>query len=378
VSASGPAATPFGRRLRPRPARLASLALLALALALPFGCAGPQAARAPDPPPAAVASGAPRCEAWSADGLAAVGERLAGLDTTAMMATAGGRVLLEYGDTARVSYVASVRKSVLSILFGIHEAEGSVHLGATLAELGIDDHQTLSPAEKRATVRDLLMARSGVYHPAANPGDNLDDAPPRGSRLPGGHFLYSNWDFNALGSVFRQQTGRDLFDALEERLARPLGMQDFDRARHVYDGDLTRSRHPAYHMHFSTRDMLRIGQLMLQEGRWEGRQIVPAGWVHVSTSPLTPRAELNPDGLRQGAFGYGYSWWAFDDPERGPAYAGGFAALGAGGQRIVVLPALKLVVAHKTVRDGGRNVSSREFLDVLGLLVAAHRPECAG
>lgn len=83
-------------------------------------------------------------------------------------------------------------------------------------------------------------------------------------------------------------TGRDLFDALESDLARPVGMQDFDRARHKKGGDLKASMHPSYHMHFSTRDMARLGYLMLREGNWNGRQLVPADWTRKTTSLVTP------------------------------------------------------------------------------------------
>jgi CubicO group peptidase (beta-lactamase class C family) len=115
----------------------------------------------------------------------------------------------------------------------------------------------LSPQEKQATVRHLLMARSGIYHPASNSGDDLASAPPRGSQAPGSYYLYSNWDFNALGTVFEQETGRNIYDALESDLARPIGMQDWRRELQVRSGDTTRSVHRAYHMILSTRDMAR-------------------------------------------------------------------------------------------------------------------------
>ncbi len=313
----------------------------------------------------------PEAAGWSRAGLDSVRGRLERLPTTAMLAVVGGRVLMEHGDPAAVSYLASVRKSVLSMLFGRYVADGTIDLDRTLAELGIDDVGGLTDAEKGATVRHLLSARSGVYHPASNPGDNLADAPPRGSQRPGGYYLYSNWDFNALGTIFERTTGRNIYDALESDLARPLGMQDFDRSTHRKSGDSTRSVHPAYHMNLSTRDMARLGLLMLREGRWGDAQVVPRAWVRESTQPVTRSPEMNPASLRGGPFGYGYLWWVFDQPELGPAYRGGYAGLGAYGQFIAVLPELDLVVAHKTRPGGGRQVSIREFLDVLDVLVKA-------
>src|SRR3974390_3110694 len=93
---------------------------------------------------------------------------LSTLDTTARMVVKGGRVVYEYGDVPRLSYLASARKSVLSMLYGPAVANGKVRLDATLKELGMSDLGGLLPIEERATVVDLITARSGVYHPAAN------------------------------------------------------------------------------------------------------------------------------------------------------------------------------------------------------------------
>ena len=371
----------------PRRPGAAARAVLAAALALLAACApaGPSTRQATAPSPARVAPvypgaewervASPESAGWSPGGLDSVRARLAQLPTTALVAVVGGRVLLEHGDPAASGYLASVRKSVLSMLFGRYVADGTIRLDRTLAELGIDDVGGLTPAEKRATVRHLLSARSGVYHPASNPGDNLADAPPRGSQRPGAYYLYSNWDFNALGTVFERATGRSVYDALESDLARPLGMQDFDRAAQRKSGDTTRSVHAAYHMDLSTRDMARLGLLMLREGRWGEAQLVPRDWVRRSTRPVTRSAEMNPAGLRGGPFGYGYLWWVFDRPELGRAYRGGYAGMGAYGQYVAVLPRLDLVVAHKTRPGGGRQVSQREFLEVLELLA---RARCRG
>jgi CubicO group peptidase (beta-lactamase class C family) len=325
------------------------------------------------PVPSWTAIDNPESVGWSRAGLDSVRARLATLATTGMMAVVGGRVLLQYGDVRAVSYLASVRKSILSMLFGIAVANGTVNLDRTLAQIGIDDIGGLTAAEREATVRDLLSARSGVYHLASNPGDDLASAPPRGSQRRGAYYLYSNWDFNALGTIFEKETGRDIYDALDTDLARRLGMEDFDRSIHRKSGDTTRSIHLAYHMHLSTRDMARIGYLMLREGNWAGRQIVPREWVRESTRAVTPVGEMNPDRHRAGPFGYGYLWWVWDGPHAVGPYRGAYTGLGAVGQQIAVLPALDLVVAHKTRPGQGRSVSHREFVELLDLLVRARK-----
>src|SRR6185369_16333770 len=139
----------------------------------------------------------------------------------------------------------------------------------------ITDVGGLLPRELEATVEHLITARSGVYHPPSYPGDAQDSAPPRGSQKPGTYYLYNNWDFNAAGAVFEKLTGKNLFDALESDLAVPIGMQDFKRELQKKEGDDKRSAIPAYPMHLSTRDMARLGYLMLREGKWQGRQVVP-------------------------------------------------------------------------------------------------------
>ena len=315
----------------------------------------------------------PESVGYSSARLQALGTWLKSLDTTGMLVSVGGRSLFEYGDLTRLSYLASVRKSVLAMLFGKYVANGKVRLDKTLAELGITDHGGLSPQEQEATIADLLSARSGVYHPASNSGDNLADAPPRGSQKHGAYFLYSNWDFNALGTIFEQETGRNIYDALESDLARPIGMQDFDREAQKKSGDLTKSVHPAYHIWLSTRDMARLGYLMLRQGGWAGKQLVPRDWVIKITSPVTHLQDINPPFMREGRVGYGYLWWIFDGAWGQGPYEGAYSGMGAGGQYITVLPKLDLVVAHKTnlAKTQNKSVSGRQYFELLDKLIAA-------
>jgi CubicO group peptidase (beta-lactamase class C family) len=313
----------------------------------------------------------PSAAGFCAGGLDSVTARAKGLSTTAMVAVVGGKIVYEYGDLSRVSYLASVRKSILAMLFGNYVKSGAIRIDRPLADLGIDDIQSLSPLERSATVADLLGARSGVYHPASNPGDSLASAPPRGSQKPGTYFLYSNWDFNALGTIFEQETKQSIYDALEKDLAIPAGMQDFDRSTHRRTGDATRSRHLAYHMNLSTRDMARVGYVMLRHGRWKDRQLVPEDWARRIVTVVTPVTQMNPPNYRKGPFGYGYLWWIWDGPWSAGAYEGAYTGQGAIGQFITVLPKLDLVVAHKTVPGSDRNVSGAQYRELLDLLVGA-------
>lgn len=150
---------------------------------------------------------------WSAERLEAARLHSKALGPTALMIVQDGRVVARWGDTSRKVNMASVRKSLLSALYGSAVAEGRVNLSARLSELGIDDNTpSLTAEEKTATIRDLLMSRSGIYHPAAHEtADIKRKRPIRGSHSPGTFWFYNNWDFNVLGTIYRQQTGEDIF-----------------------------------------------------------------------------------------------------------------------------------------------------------------------
>jgi CubicO group peptidase (beta-lactamase class C family) len=313
--------------------------------------------------------------------LAALGAFVATLDTTAMMVVADGEVVFDYGDTSTVSYLASCRKSVLAMLYGKYVASGQIKLTSTLRDLGVDDVGGLMPGELEASVDDLLTSRSAVFHPASYKGDAGASAPPRGSQKPGRYFLYNNWDFNLAGTLFEQQTGRGIYEALQADLATPLGMEDFDLARQKKEGDATRSKFPAYPIHLSTRDMARLGYLMARGGTWAGRQLVPSEWIGKITSLVTPVGEINPPfwrGYAEGSmWGYGRLWWVWDDHGNDGPFSGAYTGWGVSGQFITVLPALHVVVAHKTVpgkaADGHtRNVSVMQYQAILMHLIAAH------
>lgn len=301
--------------------------------------------------------------------IAACLQMLQNMDTTAFVAIKDGRILFDYGDLSFVSYSASVRKSILAMLYGKYVDANAIDLGATLEELGVDDNLGLLPIEKQATVHDLLRARSGIYHPRSNTGDNWDAAPPRGSQVPGTYHLYNNWDFNALGTIFTLGTGKTPYEALETDFARVLQMEDFSLKAQRWGGNMALSMHRAYYFYLSTRDMARLGYLMLRNGNWKGEQIIPEWWMERMLHPWTPSAEMNPASSRAGGFGYSYLWWLREVPEDSPCF-GSYAAHGAGGQFIMVVPKLDIVFAHKTHSSGtDLSVSRSQFYSLADLLI---------
>ncbi|MBV9296026.1 MAG: serine hydrolase, partial [Acidobacteriaceae bacterium] len=261
--------------------------------------------------------------------------------TTAMMVISHGHVIFSYGDVARPTKIASVRKSILSMLMGKYVISGKIDMNKTVKELGLDDRRPFISPEERATLEQLLTARSAIFMDDRT--DYLTQLQPdRGTAYPGTYFYYNNWEFDAAGTAFEKLTGKNIYDALEDDLAKPLGMQDFHR---VLQKKIPSpgSIHPEYAMYLSTRDMARLGLLMQHSGNWNGAQIIPSEWVRYSTSIITRWSEMEPPLLREPGFpehwGFGAGWWVWDAPvfpgslNESP-FQGAYEARGTGGQYI--------------------------------------------
>ena len=308
----------------------------------------------------------PSSRGWIPAALEAAEKHFHTLGATGLMVIDDGRVVAEWGDTSRPVACHSVRKSFLSALYGIEVSQGTIDLSATLADLQIDDRDGLTPSEKQAKVIDLLKALSGVYHNAASETATMrKKRPERGSHAPGEFWYYNNWDFNALGTIFREKTGRDIFKAFDEDIATPLQMQDFHPSECKYHFEKV-SDHPAYIYYMSVRDRARFGLLYMNNGRWKDKQVIPATWVEESTTPYSKAGK---------GIGYGYLWWVstgsyhLKNKVRGKA----FSARGYWGQYIVILPEHKLVVAMATDKAGGApRLKSSQFSDLLKMILRSN------
>jgi CubicO group peptidase (beta-lactamase class C family) len=324
----------------------------------------------------------PDSEGFSATRLEALRAFLKTHQTDAMMIVSRGRVIFEYGDTSLVSKVASVRKSVLDLLFAV-EAKKGLDLGSvtgqTVVQLGLEDKVPFVEPEPHATLEQLMMSRSGIYIPSGNTGQEKIE-PKRGSAYPGTRFFYNNWDFDAAGIAFEKVTHQDIFDAMRDDLAIPLRFQDFDRARQKKNYGTT-TNHFEYATYLSTRDMARLGLFALRSGAWGKTIWGDPGLIQFSTYPTTHFNEIgdwywSPGWT--GRWGYGILWWAWDAPKypgdimTGP-YQGAFSAMGAGGQYITVFPLNDIVVVHKVNidQDETRNVSGPTYMTILDLVLDA-------
>ncbi len=272
--------------------------------------------------------------------------------TTAMMILKDGKIGYSYGDVAEVSYLASCRKSVLAMLYGKHVENGTIDLNETIDSIGIDENDGLLPIEKQATVDHIITARSGVFHVPANGGYDEANVKPRGSKKPGDYYLYNNWDFNVAGHILETKTGQSVYQELEQQLAIPLGFEDWNIKNQKRKVNTKKSRYSAYHMYLSTRDMAKIGQLMLNRGQWKGKQLISRDWIKRTISTITPRDTVNKrNGLDRSApvqFSYGYMWWLFENFKNNPDMEGAYSASGYGGQYITIIPKRNMVIVHKT------------------------------
>lgn len=290
----------------------------------------------------------------------------------AVVAVYRGRVFAAWGAVDRPLMVHSVRKSLAGALYGIAVQEGRISLKDSLASLGMNDEPALTPEERTATFGDLIASRSGVYHGAAYADAGQDKSrPARGAHPPGTHWFYNNWDFNTAEAIYERRTGESLYTAFDRRIARVLGMEDFDPAAQVEALEPSQSRFPAHTFRMSARDLARFGQLYLQEGRWGATQVVPAQWVRDSFT----RRSVTGDRM-----GYGYLWWTYAPGALGAAYPlldrmSIYLARGTGGQTIFVIPDADMVVVHRADTDNGRSVPGPAIWQLVERLVGARDGE---
>ena len=321
----------------------------------------------------------PESEGFSAERLEALRSFLKTHQTDSMMVISRGHVVFEYGDSKLVSKVASVRKSMLSLLYAVELQKGlKFNLDQTVEQLGLEDKTPFIESERHATLQQLMMARSGIYIRSGN--DQQDKlSPKRGSSYPGMRWFYNNWDFDAAGLAFEKIAHQDIFDALRDDLALPLRFQDFDRSRQRKNY-VENSTHFEYATYLSTRDMARLGLLAISHGMWGKTLWAEPGFLDFSVYPTTNfagRNEFKAEGWT-GRWGYGMLWWAWEAPQypgnvwTGP-YQGAFSAMGANGQYITAFPAYNLLVVHKVNidQDPSRKVSEPTYMTILDMVLDA-------
>jgi CubicO group peptidase (beta-lactamase class C family) len=263
-----------------------------------------------------------------------------------------GAVVLDWGESNRRFPIHSIRKSLLSALYGVHSAQ--IDFQATLAELNMTDTPPLTEQERQATLVDVLASRSGVYLPAVAETSNMtQQRPARGSHPAGQYWWYNNWDFNVAGTLYRQLTGEEIFSAFAAHLAKPLQLEDYRE----FDGYYLKSesQHAAFQFRMSSRDLARIGLLYARDGNWRGTQIIPSAWIKQSTEAIS-QTDM---GAKYPA-GYGLSWWVDSHDS--------FSARGAGGHVLAVYPKQDLVIVLRVNSYLEQSVSQSAIKNLLSRL----------
>lgn len=252
-----------------------------------------------------------------------------------------GRIIAEgYWDpftAGQHQMLYSLSKSFTSTAVGLAIAEGRLGLYDPVLKFFPDEAPPDASRNLKAMhVRDLLRMESGQSEAAIQSFPY--DAAPNMLRAflatpvedkPGTFWFYNSAATYVLSAIVQKATGQTVYDYLRPRLFEPLGIEG--ATWEVSAQGVTRGYSG---LRIRTRDIARFGQLYLQGGRWEGRQIVPAAWVRAATSfEASNGGDPNSDWEQ----GYGFQFWR--------CRYGAFRGDGAFGQYCVVLPAQDAVVA---------------------------------
>lgn len=238
----------------------------------------------------------------------------------------------------------SATKSIVSALTGLAIQDKKI-IGERDRVLPYFPEYTIAnPSEEkqRITVADLLANTSGLACDISDPSSPGNEEVMDHSRdwvkftldlpmaaAPGTRGMYCSGNPITLGRIIEKAEKMPLPEYARQKLFSPLGINAY---RWVFKPDSSRAD-DFCQLHLRPRDMAKFGQLYLDSGRWQGRQIIPKSWVVQSTAEHS---------VVQGV-SYGYLWWRKYLLAHGVRYDG-FSAQGNGGQRIFICPAQKLVV----------------------------------
>jgi CubicO group peptidase (beta-lactamase class C family) len=263
----------------------------------------------------------------------------------------GKLVLEEYfhgEDRDKVHNTRSASKSVTATIIGAAMLAGApLKLSTPVYQVmnGGAYPAGLEPRKRAMTLEHLMTMSSGYFC-----DDNNDDAPGNENGMwnqtdepdfykftlklpmafdPGQKGIYCSINPNlALGMVGRA-TGESPFYLFDRLVAAPMGINYY-----VWALDRTGNPYGGGGMNFVARDFIKFGQLMLNGGTWHGHRVLSADFVAHVSSPVTKIGQRD----------YGLLWWPQEYPYMNRKVRG-FAALGAGGQVVYVLPELDLVIS---------------------------------
>jgi CubicO group peptidase (beta-lactamase class C family) len=348
--------------------------VLTAAAAAPLALAQPAGASAEYWPDGADwASVAPAAAGFDPKALAAAVAQAIAEQSVGVIVLRGGRIAAEayapnWGPDKTLQ-LASAAKSVVSVLIGIAIDQGFIK-GVEQSAADFIPQWRGTP-KAAITIRHLLTMTGGLHFEDLAlrniAGDQfaLNAAAPI-DHPPGTHWAYATPMFHLLYHVVARAVGEPFETYAQRELIGPLGMQHWSWMTSVGQG----AAGPVtnyYTAICSTRDFARFGLFALRGGRWQGRQLVSAGYMKAATSPSQA---LNPS--------YGWLWWEnaaagvnASGAEAGFRFEGAprdtFGALGAGGQVAIEVPSLGLVV----VRQGAPPQDPKAITNLLAGTVGA-------
>ncbi|MBC8179552.1 serine hydrolase [candidate division KSB1 bacterium] len=164
--------------------------------------------------------------------------------------------------------------------------------------------------------------------------------------IPGARFNYTSGLTILLGEIIRDASGQFADVFAEKYLFHPLGISDYKWYRNSVYGTI----HTGGGLYLRSRDLAKIGYMMLKGGKWKGKQIVSRNWVNESTK----------EHIKAGWSNYGYQWWCGKTIKRYRILEA-FWAAGKGGQYIFVLPEPDLVVVFTAKHKENPGASKRAF-----------------
>ena len=227
----------------------------------------------------------------------------------------------------------SLSKSFTSTAVGMAVAEGKLSIDDEVLKFFPDDAPEKPSANLKAMrVRDLLTMNTGNQDEVPTAADKisakafLTNAVPH---KPGTHFKYNTPATFMLSAIVQKQTGQTVQDYLRPRLFEPLGI-----TQPVWNTNFQGINLGGYGLNVRTEDIARFGQLYLQKGKWQGKQLIPKDWVEMATTKQVSNGSNPKSDWDQG---YGFQFWRC----RNGAYRGD----GAFGQYCIVLPEQDAVIA---------------------------------
>ncbi len=277
-------------------------------------------------------------------------------------------------DRSMAHCMQSVTKSITSTCIGIAIDKGFIEsVDQSIFEY-LPEYQSLNIEGKdKVTIENLLTMTSGLewdeWSTVLSSFDNdivgiwLCDEGPISYVLnkplindPGTSFNYNGGNMIVLGEIIKNATKMNIDDFSKEYLFEPLGIDSFDWWVQFETGEFDTSGG----LKIAPRDMTKIGLTFLNNGVWNGNQIIPEQWIEKSANTYSGNTGIDVPGEYSGTVGYSYSWWIKQYVESGKEI-NMYYADGWGGQQIMILPEVNTVI----VFTGGSYVTERPQFEIL-------------